>query len=60
MKLGKKRDITETSKMLKISMKPTFHSLVVSDIINETEDTVSIAFVVPSEYSISLRLNSFK
>jgi hypothetical protein len=26
MNLGKKRDITETSKMLKISMKPTLHS----------------------------------
>ncbi|NRA11270.1 MAG: phenylacetate-CoA oxygenase/reductase subunit PaaK [Crocinitomicaceae bacterium] len=32
-------------------MKPTFHSLLISDINNETEDTVSIAFDVPSELS---------
>ncbi len=39
-------------------MKPTFHSLVVSDIINETEDTVSIAFDVPSELSNDYKFKS--
>jgi len=32
-------------------MKPTFHSLIISDVIKETEDTVSIAFDIPSELS---------
>lgn len=39
-------------------MKPTFHSLVVNDIINETEDTVSIAFDVPSELSDDYKFKS--
>ncbi|MEJ6599847.1 MAG: phenylacetate-CoA oxygenase/reductase subunit PaaK [Crocinitomicaceae bacterium] len=39
-------------------MKPTFHSLVVNDIINETEDTVSIAFDVPSELSDNYKFKS--
>lgn len=39
-------------------MKPTFHSLVISDIINETEDTVSIAFDVPSELSNDYKFKS--
>jgi ring-1,2-phenylacetyl-CoA epoxidase subunit PaaE len=30
-------------------MKPTFHSLTISDVNKETEDTVSIAFNIPSE-----------
>ncbi|MFT6501861.1 MAG: ring-1,2-phenylacetyl-CoA epoxidase subunit PaaE [Crocinitomicaceae bacterium] len=39
-------------------MKPTFHSLVANDIINETEDTVSIAFDVPSELSDDYKFKS--
>ena len=39
-------------------MKPTFHSLVVNDIINETEDTVSIAFDVPSELNDDYKFKS--
>lgn len=39
-------------------MKPTFHSLRVSDIRKETEDTVSIAFEIPSELTESYQFIS--
>lgn len=39
-------------------MKPTFHTLIISDVKNETEDTVSIAFDIPSELSNDYKFES--
>ena len=39
-------------------MKPTFHSLVISDVRQETEDTVSVAFKTPSELAEDYRFQS--
>ena len=39
-------------------MKPTFHSLVISDVCQETEDTVSVAFHVPSKLTNDYKFQS--